>query len=237
MDCSIIEFLTIDFMNQKEIILITGFKKTIFTLLCVGSLKLMAGGNPPIVQFDDPDHSWSLITSIGFTDYNHMMEKDGQTPLLRLGFGKRLFFVSGAAVGLELGIQNGNTMDVDTTAFPETGGLPVSTTVKPTLDLLATVKTGTLGHHPFFLLAKGGVAYYHWQFDNNDVMKNQIKLATEAQAGVGYIINDFFDLSLLYQGIFGGNPNLHLENDYSNRLTMNNIPVQHGVLLSLSFNF
>ncbi len=164
-----------------------------------------------------------------------MLEHDGQTPIMRLAFGKQLFTILNSGIGIELGVQNGNTMDVDTLAFPETGGIPVSTTVKPPLDLLATLKTGTFFNTPIFAKVKAGIAYYHWQFDNNDVMKNQIRLASEVQAGLGYALNENFDVTVLYQGIYGGRPDLFVNNTQDN-FRISNIPVMHGVLLSLTLN-
>lgn len=212
-------------------------KTGLVTTMCAMSFKLMAAttffANSP---YDYPYHPWSLVTSIGYTDYNHMLEKDGQTPVMRLAFQRRFFAIRNFAFGLELGIQNGNTMDVDTTEFPELGGVPVSSTAKPPVDLLATLKTPPLFNTPIIGQVKGGIAYYHWQFDNNDTMKNQLKIASEVQAGVGFIINEFFDINIFYQGIFGGNPKMH-DKPYVTDYSIDKVPVQHGVLISLDLNF
>jgi hypothetical protein len=216
--------------------LIKVVKKTILIATCVMSFSATAA----VETYLDKDkvtspRSWSFITSVGYSNYTHMLEHDGQTPIMRLAFGKRLFSIQNIGIGIELGIQNGNTMDVDTSAFPGTGGIPVSTTIKPPLDLLATLKTGPLFNTPIFARVKSGIANYHWQFDNNDVMKNQLRIAGEVQAGLGYTINENFDLTVLYQGIYGGRPTL-LSSSNEDNLTITNIPAQHGVLLSLTLN-
>lgn len=188
------------------------------------------------VLFDVENHPWSFTASLGYTNYQSMYLNDGQTILVRLAFGREFFINKQIAYGLELGAQNGNKMrlNVPQETLDELGGLPVQSTVKPLLDLLATAKIQPFGLSPFFGEIKGGIAYRHWQFDDRTSVNSITNIAGEVQTGIGYSINKMTTLSLLYQGVFGGNPNFSVD-AASTTGSVATIPIQQGVLLGLSY--
>lgn len=180
-------------------------------------------------------HLWSVTASIGYTDFQHMYESEGQTVLGRLAFDRALLDTQFGNIGLELGVQNGNQMrlKVDEEDLNALGGSPIQTTVKPTLDLLGTFITHPLFNTPLFAQVKGGIAYRSWQFDDRTSIDFLSNIAGEVQAGVGFAISKTANLSLLYQGIYGGNPNFVV--DTTNETgSISTLPIQNGVLLSLA---
>lgn len=183
-----------------------------------------------------PPSLWSVSASLGMTHYQNMFSSDGETAIGRLALGRELITRSWGTLGLELGVQNGNTMRYvpSQSAIDALGGLPIQTTVKPMLDLLATVKTMPLGNTAMVGLVKGGVAYRHWQFNDRDSINDCSQLAGEFQVGVGYALNERASLSLVYQGIYGANPHFTL-NSAAMTGHVSNIPIQNGVLLGLTW--
>jgi hypothetical protein len=225
-------------------------KKYLVSLGCCLSFSALAGGMGAAAPMVDM-HPWSVVGSIGYTSYKNVAHGTGTTPVGRLAFGKDLFNlgktlgaagvsgdmfdVSGTHMGLELGIQNGNRMSIEAsqTTLNAIGGLAPTTTAKPMLDLLATVQVAPMpSKTPLFLLAKGGVTYRQWQMDYNAV-NNVTKYGGEIQAGIGMPVAEAATLSVLYQGLFGGNP-AFTTNATTFTGHVNNIPVQNGLLLSLS---
>lgn len=180
---------------------------------------------------------WSIIASLGYTYFENGYQNDGQTVLGRLAIDKELYHSIQIAIGAELGVQNGNTMRLTTSngAIDTLGGLPIQTTIKPILDLLVTVKTEPFIKLPAFGLVKGGVAYRQWQLNDRTSVNNIQNIAGEVQAGLGMTLNQQASLSLLYQGIYGGNPNFQT-NAIKSTGHLNNIPIQQGILFSLSYN-
>lgn len=114
------------------------------------------------------------------------------------------------------------------------GGLPIQTTVKPILDLLATLKSNSFGTTPIFAQFKGGIAYRRWQFNDRDSINDKSQIAGEVQAGLGYAISERARLSLSYQGIFGSTPEFRFDPDSATG-RVSNIPIQNGVLFGLTF--
>lgn len=180
------------------------------------------------------DYSWSIVASIGYTNFQSMYAREGQTPVLRLAFDKGLFAIKNLGVGVELGVQNGNSMrlNVSQEDLDILGGAPVQTTVNPIIDLLATVITQPLFNTPLFAQVKGGIAYRSWQFEDRTSINPMSNVAGELQAGFGLSLNKMTNLSILYQGIYGGSPNF-VVNATNETGQLNSIPIQNGILLSL----
>lgn len=190
-------------------------------------------------------HPWSVVGSIGYTYYGQTAAGGG-TPVGRLGIAKNIYNFNGLNLGgqnasstpihlgLEFGVQNGNRMSlsIPQTTIDTMGGLPVWTTVKPMLDLLGTLEVQPVDTIPAFLLVKGGVAWREWMLER-DTINNKSQAAGEIQAGIGMFVSKKTTLSVLYQGIFGSNPNFSY-NTALNTGTVSNIAAQNGVLLSLS---
>jgi len=200
---------------------------------CLLSLQVNAAIGLPSSASDN--HPWSVTASLGYTDYQQAYQSDGQTALGRLAIDRALFIKKHTALGLELGVQNGNSMRLDApqATLDVLGGLPIQSTVKPLLDLLATAKTEALGKSLVFAQVKGGIAYRRWQFEDRTSVSNLSNIAGELQAGFGIPLSQTTNLSLLYQGIYGGNPNFTV-NATNGTGHVSTIPIQQGALLSLS---
>ena len=183
---------------------------------------------------------WIFSGSIGYGIFLDMYKNDGQTALGRFAVGKEVFksdemaFGSEFSLGLELGVQTGNSMRLgNDEATLDLFGLPIQSTIKPTIDILATLRTNTLENVPVFMQLKAGVAYRQWQFQNIDSINTLSKIAPELQFGVGYLISDMAFVTLSYQGMFGGNPDLTIYPQYL-AAKVNNIPSQNALLLGFS---
>lgn len=181
-------------------------------------------------------YPWLLTASFGYTNVQNMYENDGQSALGRLAIGKEFFTAAQLNCGLEFGVESGNTMRFAASQLllDELGGLPIQSTLKPMLDLLITLRTVPLEKTPMFGQLKGGLAYRHWQFDDRSSINDLSQLAGEVQAGLGAPISERINLAILYQGIFGGNPNFSV-NVLEGMGHVDSIPIQQGVLLSLLF--
>lgn len=181
------------------------------------------------------NHQCSVIASLGYSNYQSMYSDDGLTVIGRIAFGKELLSKMKFTFGLELGAQNGNSMRMSApqAILDELGGLPIQTTAKPMFDLLVTANTLPLGTSQFFGQLKSGIAYRHWQFNDRTSIPNVSNLDYEIQAGIGFPISQTTILNVLYQGIFGGKPNLRV-NATTAMGSVSTIPIQQGILLSLS---
>ena len=127
-------------------------------------------------------------------------------------------------------------LGVDQTTLDELGGAPIQTTVKTILDLLVAIKAPihSIRNFPIFGAVKGGIAYRNWQFNDRTTINFVSSIAGELQAGVGISLGEKTDLSLVYQGIYGGNPSFQV-NTTNETGHMSTIPIQNGVLLNLSY--
>ena len=181
-------------------------KSIFFLASCALSLNSFAGTMGPTEAGPPPSASypWAVIGSLGYVNYLNS-DCDGQTAVGRFAIVRELFTIPYSSFGLEMGVQSGNTMglDVPEATLEELGGVPIQSTMKPMLDLLATVKFNLLGS-PFFAQLKGGAIYRQWQFDGRNSILNLSKINAEVQAGFGYSIGQYGSLSLLYQGVDGG---------------------------------
>lgn len=179
--------------------------------------------------------SWSFTASVGYTNFNGMYGNEGQTVLWRLAFDKNILKRKFFDIGAELGVQNGNSMrlNVSQQDLDILGGNPVQTTVNPIIDLLATLTTQPFTHTPVFVQVKGGIAYRNWQFEDRTSINPLSNVAGELQAGLGVMISKTTTLSLLYQGIYGGSSNFIVDSR-NETAQVSSIPIQNGVLLSMS---
>jgi hypothetical protein len=206
---------------------------------CLLSLASFAGfmGEPtrqPLVEI----FPWSITGSVGYASLNGSFDGQGQTPVGRIAVGKSLADFMCGMFGLELGFQNGTTMQL---SIPQAtlnllGGAPITVTVKPLLDLLATLRIMPVPTSAVFGELKLGAAYRRMDVLTQQAVNNKSQFAFEAQAGLGIPIMKAVTVSLLYQGIFGGSVNFQADSA-SRTGSIANIPVQNGVLLSLSAAF
>lgn len=198
------------------------------------SLKSMADGYlPALAPVDQP---WSITASFGNSRYTHIDSRDKHSAVGRLAVGNELLLTGDYALGLEMGFQNGNHIQINIPkeTLNVLGWLPVNTTIRPMLDLLITAKSDPLGGSAFFAQLKGGVAYRYWQL-KNEAEQDLTRLAGEIQAGFGYPITALANLSLLYQGIYGNDPHYRVIT-YNQSGHITNIPALHAILLGFSVN-
>ncbi|MDF1683766.1 MAG: hypothetical protein P1U36_03820 [Legionellaceae bacterium] len=192
----------------------------------------MGAAPPPPVVDDCP---WTITGSLGYAGLNGSDGGQGQSGVGRLGIGKTFRDYGRSSLGFEIGVQNGTTMQL---FLPEAtqdilGGVPVTVTVKPLLDLLATWRFTPLSTTAMFGDVKLGAAYRRMDAIGRQTVNNKSQFAGEVQAGLGMPITDVATLSLLYQGIYGADINFKANAETATGL-IGNIPVQNGVLLSLN---
>lgn len=178
--------------------------------------------------------SWGFSGSLGLSRYDFVYNHDGQSAIGRLSLNTQYNASDFFALGLEAGVQNGNTMrlDIPKPTLDLLGGEPVTIIVKPMVDLLVTAEVTPFDDVGFFGFIKGGVAYRQLQVDRNEV-NDLSKTSPELQAGFGYKINDNLALHMEYQQIFGNNPYYQV-NELSETATIANIPTQKAVLIGLT---
>ena len=197
----------------------------------------------------DEYRPWTVIGSLGYTWYNNFYNGgstadlsaqatigDGQTALGRFAIARDLGSLKTVRFGVEIGVQNGNTarLAIPQATLDEIGGLPPQVTIKPMLDLLAIASWQPVENTPVFGLIKPGIAYRRMQVNDRVTFDDLSEVVFELQAGLGDRISDTANLSLNYQGIFEQNTN------YTINITtftghISNIPIQNGLLLSLSY--
>lgn len=203
---------------------------------CLLSFNAFCSSDIPVLMISNSDYlnnRWSVLASIGYTEFQKTHGSGGQTALGRFALGAELLATSQTNFGLELGVQTGNRMKLE---IPH-GALSVfgniaRTTMRPMLDLLITAHANPVNESLLFTQIKGGLAYRHWQMDSV-FFNNKSEFSGEFQAGFGYPITEISNLNLLYQGIFGGNPKLRIR-PYSFAGYIANLPIQHGLLLGFS---
>lgn len=209
-------------------------KLQLITIGILLSINVYADGYYP--QLTSQDQPWTITASVGTGKYQQVYYKDGKTAIGRLALGNELMLTGDIALGLEFGLQNGNRMRLDipyeTLAVLE--WIPVKTSLGPMLDLLVTAKSDPLFGSSFFAQLKGGVAYRYWQVEHRPI-KEITQLAGELQAGFGYPITALASLNLLYQGVYGSDPNLKIYTA-TKTASISNIPILHAVLLGLTVN-
>ncbi|MCH9756699.1 MAG: hypothetical protein K0U37_05890 [Gammaproteobacteria bacterium] len=196
-----------------------------------GTMGIMPPPPMPLIE----THPWSVTASLGYTSYEYGTAGTGQTPLGRLAIGKAFCDIGQSSVGAELGVQNGNSMRlfIPQATLDLLGGLPVTATITPMLDLLGTLKVAFASNSPVFGEVKGGLAYRRLYVLDRATINNKYQFAGEFQAGVGVPVADSSTLTLLYQGIWGGNLT-YTANAASGTGNIANIPIQNGILLSLN---
>ena len=178
--------------------------------------------------------NWGFSGSLGITHYDSVYNHDGQSAIGRLSFNAQYLFSDFAALGLEVGVQNGNTMrlDIPKPTLDLLGGEPVSLLVKPMVDLLVSAQITPFEDVGFFGFIKGGVAFRQVQVDRNEV-NDLSKTNPELQAGLGYKLNNNLAFHIEYQQVFGGNPDYQVE-PLTETASISNIPTQKAVLFGLT---
>ena len=212
-------------------------KQTLLSLGCCLSFASSFAGSmgapppPPVVD----TCPWSITGSVGYAGLDGAYGGQGQTAIGRLGIGKIFRDVGRSSLGWELGVQNGTTMQllIPQATLDLLGGVPVTVAVNPLIDLLGTLRFTPVSTTAAFMDIKLGAAYRRMDVLIRETVNNKSQFAGEVQAGFGVPITDAATLSILYQGIFGGDVNFRANATERTGL-ISNIPVQNGVLMSLS---
>ncbi|MCX7116323.1 MAG: hypothetical protein NTW94_00105 [Legionellales bacterium] len=223
-----------------------GLRTSLIAVGCALSVSAIAGTMGPVAEEYRP---WSVVGSLGYTWYDNLYSGgatadpsaqaaigDGQTALGRFAIARDFGAFKTVRFGVEVGVQNGNTarLNIPQLTIDDLGGLLPQVTVKPMLDLLATASWQPVESIPVFGLIKPGIAYRRMQVNDRVTFNDLSEVAFELQAGLGVHISDRASLSLNYQGIFGGNTTYTL-NTTAFTGHISNIPMQNGLLLSLSY--
>lgn len=203
-------------------------------LLSLTSSMASAGtmGPPPPPPMVDA-HPWSITGTLGYGSFDYAASGEGQTPIGRLAIGKSFMDFGRSSIGLEMGVQNGKTMDlfIPQGTLDLLGGLPIQATITPFIDLLGTIRMSFNESSPFFADVKLGAAYRRLNVIGRDTVDNKSQFAGEVQAGIGACITEISTLSILYQGVYGGSLNFKVD-EANATATIGNIPVQNSILLS-----
>jgi len=211
-------------------------KQTLLSLSCCLSFASFAGsmGPPPPPAMIDTC-PWSITGSVGYAALDGAYAGQGQTAVGRLGIGKVFRDAGRSSLGLELGVQNGTTMQlqIPQETLDLLGGVPVTVAVNPLIDILGTLRFIPLSTTAMFADIKLGAAYRRMDVLVRNTVNNKSQFAGEVQVGLGMPITDAATLSLLYQGIYGGKVDFRA-NEAEETGFISNIPVQNGVLLSLN---
>lgn len=219
----------------------TRIKSLVMAIGCVFSINTMAGNISYKESYPTEEyHPWSIIGSAGYTWFNFGYNGDGETPIGRFALARDFGTpIPCLHFGAELGIQNGNTMrlDISQETLDLLGGAPIQVNIKPMLDLLATatIKPFAIMSAPIFFVAKAGVAYRRMQVEDRVTVNDLSQTAFEAQAGLGVILSNRINISLVYQGVFNGGTDFTV-NTTNDTGHISNIPNQNGFLLSVAYD-
>ena len=174
----------------------------------------------------------------GYGSVNGAYNNDGQVGQGRLTLGLHAAEYKNISFGIEAGVQSGNDMRLSASPgiITATGGLPIQSTLKPLLDLLATVKAQFSPRYPLFAIVKGGIAYRQLQLNDRTSSADNLRKANgELQAGLGYSITDHILLTALYQGIYSSN-NAGVAINSVGDTTISRIPTQQAGFLGKEYS-
>lgn len=183
--------------------------------------------------------SLSMGISGGYGHINGAYKQDGNTGLARVFLGLQLHQFNTFSLGIETGIQSGNSMRLYTNPviIEEAGGLPVQASLKPIIDALITVKGRFNTILPLGYRLKGGLAYRQLQFENRNSARDTLnKFNAELQAGLGYSLTPNLALTAMYQGIYAPG-SAQIQPDAIGDLLLSHIPGQQAGLLGVEYSF
>jgi len=98
----------------------------------------------------------SISGSMGATNFQQAYANDGQSILGRLSLNGQYELTESLNLGLEIGVQNGNTMrlNISKPTLDMLGGEPVTVTIKPLFDTLVTLKVKPLTAWTYWVCSK-----------------------------------------------------------------------------------
>lgn len=173
----------------------------------------------------------------GYSSMDGMYHKDGQFGVFRLTLGCDAYSWKRVTIGVEGGIQSGSTMRLK--MAPENrdlaGGLYPQIALKPTFDLLASIRYNFAGK--FLLLLKGGAAYREMQLTDRTSRQDSLHSVNgEFQAGLGYQLNKHTRIIGLYQGIYNCS-STDYKLSYNDNVHIGHIPLQQTGFLGIEYAF
>lgn len=190
----------------------------------------------PFLGKSQNDLPWTLDLGIGYGKYQNMQSGQGDTPLAKIGIGKIFYHLTRFQAGIEAAFQTGDDAHINasTELLEALGGLDIMTHFKPTLDLLLTGKFYPELNSPLYLIFKGGCILRRWDFDRGSI-NDLTRVYPELQLGGGVDISPSASLSLSYQHIGGGAPDLRLVST-GGAARVSNIPIENALLLDLTLS-
>ena len=185
---------------------------------------------------DNPDNHapklWQVGMSIGYANYPSSQLEEGNTAVGRLALRINALRLERLTCGLEVGVQNGNDVDLSQSLQTEIGLPNIHFTVKPIIDFLGTLQVSLTDS--VFILLNGGVAYRQLSVSESTLSGKQ-QLNGELQAGLGMKITSETKVIAYYQGIYSGStifvPNA--VGGAANGGSIKNIPTQHAGFLGV----
>jgi hypothetical protein len=182
----------------------------------------------------------SIFYGGAYGGYGHIADayqQDGNTAQARAMLGMKILRKNSVQLGFEAGIQSGNNMRLNLT--PEMINdnlLPAQANLKPMLDFLLSLQGKFSQENALSYFIKAGGAYRELTLTNYSSNHDSIKkMDPEIQLGFGYDLNKQVTVVTYYQGIYGHNSNLQLDN--SNNITIAHIPTQQAGFLGVEYHF
>jgi hypothetical protein len=212
--------------------------KTLLLIPCLAAFSLFANENEKTQIKHEEKLSRVYVGGYGsYGTIDGAYSTDGEYVQYRFTLGVDAYRCDKWALGFEGGVQSGNSMPIDasTSLINQAGGLQPQATLKPLLDLLATVRWSFVGK--WSLLIKGGVAYRQMQWIDRTSSEDSLKKFNgEFQGGFGYQLTKHARLVGLYQGIYSNN-NVSCSLDSQLGVKMHHIPTQQAGLFGIEYQF
>lgn len=178
----------------------------------------------------------------GYGHFDSTYKSDGNYAQGRLAFGVQLKQMANNSIGLELGLQSGNSMRLDGSEqlLNSAYGTPAITplaNLKPVIDGLATIRGKFKSDCTLFYLLKGGIAYRQLHLEDRTSSRDTLnEIAPEMQVGVGMNITSNMVATIFYQGIYS-NSNVGIGIDAVADTTIQHIPTQQAGFIGLEYFF
>lgn len=201
-----------------------------FTLCLTLVITAKAFSIPP------PNFPWSIGGYIGFENTQDMFENDGHTAMGRFSINRSLFYWGRTSVGVEAGIQSGNQMRLDITKanLDILGGVMITGTLKPMVDILVSART-LLPKLPMAFLIKAGINYRALQMDRIEVNDLE-QIAPELQIGLEYNVTPHLSFAAYFQKIFDNSLNFNMF-PQTERATIGSIPATSSLFFGMTLYF
>lgn len=203
------------------------------------SLSAAAGAMGDVQQLPSRLIPLSVGAYGGYGHVDGAYKQDGNVAFGRLALGLRVKEYRWSSLGLEAGVQSGNTMrlSANQAVINAAGGLPVQAVLKPMVDALVTVKGQFAPTSSFVYILKGGIAYRQLHIEDRSSSRDTLnKVNGEFQGGLGYSVTAHVILTALYQGVYSTNQ-ADVRPNRVGDLTISHIPTQQAGFLGIEYTF